>query len=170
MMPRFKPPRRRRPPANRGKKRFELKQGDNLSKEQAPWTTGRSIRIEATIKPSAPNGVILAQGGQGQGYALYVKDGRAAMAARLGGRVTEVIAPDKLPGGEVAVAGHLAKDGTLSVFVAGKKVASGKGPGTIPMPGDGLQVGADLISAAGNYESPNKFKGTIKKVILTLAD
>jgi len=38
------------------------------------------------------------------------------------------------------------------------------------MPADGLQVGADLVSAAGDYESPNRFKGTIKKVVITLAD
>ena len=36
------------------------------------------------------------------------------------------------------------------------------------MPADGLQVGADLVSAAGDYESPNKFSGTIKNVVVTL--
>jgi hypothetical protein len=151
-----------------GKKRFELKQGDNLPAERAPMIAGRSIAIEAKINLSRPNGVIVAQGGQGTGYALYVKNGRLAMAGRISGRVVEVISPNKLPAGEVKVAGRLSKNGTLSVYVAGAKVASKKSPGTIPMPADGLQVGADLISAAGDYESPNKFSGSIKDVVVTL--
>ncbi|MDP7636939.1 MAG: sulfatase-like hydrolase/transferase [Phycisphaerae bacterium] len=172
MMPRPTPGPRRRGSNSKSKvakkKRFELKQGDDLPAERAPMIAGRSIAVEATIKPTEPNGVIVAQGGQGMGYALYIRDGRLAMAARINGRVVEAISPKKLPAGELKVAGRLAKNGTLSVYVAGSKVASRKSPGTIPMPSDGLQVGSDLVSAAGDYESPNKFSGTIKNVVITL--
>jgi arylsulfatase A-like enzyme len=174
MMPRPAAPRRREGSKSKskvaGKKRFKLKQGDDLPADRAPMIAGRAIAIEATINPTRPNGVIVAQGGQGMGYALYVKDGRLAMAGRIGGRVVEAASPNKLPAGEVKVAGRLAKDGTLSVHIAGAKVASKKSPGTIPMPADGLQVGADLVSAAGDYESPNKFSGTIKNVVVTLGN
>jgi len=172
MMPTPAPP-RRRGGANSSskvakKKRFELKQGDDLPADRAPMIQGRAIAIEATVKPAAPNGVIVAQGGQGQGYALYLKDGRLAMAGRINGQVVEAISPKKLPAGEVKVSGRLAKDGTLSVYIAGTKVASKESPGTIPMPADGLQVGSDLVSAAGDYESPNEFGGVIKDVVVTL--
>jgi len=148
---------------------FDLKQGDELLRHQAPMVANRPFTVTATIAAKGPNGVIVAQGGSSLGYALYLKSGRLTFATRHNGKSTIVAAQGKLPSGPVSVAGRLAIDGTVTLEVAGKRVASGKAPGPIPgQPIDGLEVGADKKGTVGDYEAPNAFSGTIEKVHLKL--
>ena len=150
-------------------KDFDLKQGDALPRGKCPRVANTSVTVTATIRDTGPGGVILAQGGSGLGYALYVEGGRLAMATRTRGKLTVVTAPQKLPAGEVAVSGRLDKTGRITLTVAGKQVAAGKAPGPIPsMPVDGLQVGRDLRGAVGRYAVPNKFAGKIIKAHVQL--
>jgi arylsulfatase len=152
-------------------KRFELKQGDSLPRDRAPYIVEKSIGISATIRPEAGDGVIVAHGGSSLGYSLYLKDGRLVMAVRDGDALTAIAAPDKLPAGSVEVAARLAKDGTITIDVGGKRAASGKARGLIPrMPSDGLQVGSDENGTVGDYAAPNEFRGKIEKVVITLGD
>ena len=89
------------------------------------------------------------------------------MAVRNNKRMTEVVAPRPLPAGPVAVMGALAKDGTLTLVVAGKPVAKAKAPGPIPLqPAEPLKVGDDTAFAVGDYNVPNPFTGAIKELLL----
>jgi arylsulfatase len=152
-------------------KRFDLKAGDTLPRDRAPAVAGRPFDIAATVQCDGGDGVIVAQGGASLGYALYLKDGRLAMVTRHRGKATVVTSPDKLPAGTVQVAGRLAKDGTLTLEVGGKAVASGKAPGPLPeMPADGLEVGRDENGAVGEYAPPHAFAGRIEQVVITLGD
>jgi arylsulfatase len=144
------------------KRKFTLKAGDALPQEQAPDVAGKAFTVGATIEAKG-DGVIVAQGGSSLGYVLYVTGGRLAMATRHRGKLTTVTAAQKLPAGEVAVAGRLDGSGALTLRVAGRQVASGKAPGAIPsMPADGLEVGRDENGAVGDYEVPHVFQGTIR--------
>jgi arylsulfatase A-like enzyme len=149
---------------------FHLKQGDSLPRNKAPRVASRSIEIEAVISGNA-DGVTIAQGGQREGYALYIKDGKLALATRRGGRQTIVSAPAKLPAGEMHVSATLAHDGTITLRVAGEHVAAGKAPGPLEtMPGDGLQVGRDENSAVGPCRPPFAYGGKISRVQVQLGD
>ncbi|MDP6036245.1 MAG: hypothetical protein QGG55_09375, partial [Verrucomicrobiota bacterium] len=59
--------------------------------------------------------------------------------------------------------------GIVTLKVDDKVVIEGKTPGPmLDMPLDGLEVGEDRNGAAGNYPADQKFKGTVKKLVLRL--
>lgn len=150
------------------KKLFELKMGDDLPGEDAPQVGGRPFTITASVS-NATGGIIVAHGGTRLGYALYVDGGRLAFVLRRNGVMTTVVAPDKLPAGEVEVGASVARGGAIALTVAGRKVAAGKAAGLLPdTPVEGLQVGQDGGAAVGDYAVPNKLAGTVKSVRITL--
>ena len=150
---------------------FDLAPGANLRREQAPMVAGRTIYITAKLGARHGDGVIVAQGGKQDGYALYVKDGKLEMATRNGGKLTVVTAPNPLPAGLVTVAASLAKGGALTLHINDKPVATGKAPQSLQtMPLDGLQVGRDLAGLVGRYEQENDFDGDIESVQIALND
>jgi len=150
------------------KTEFHLKAGARLDRTKAPNVARKPFTVTATVRATGLEGVIVAQGGTALGYALHLKAGRLAMAVRNRGKLTVVAAPDKLPAGEVTVAGRLARDGTIHLSVAGKEVASGKATLIDSQPIDGLQVGRDEKGAVGDYTVPHAFQGTVKEVRITV--
>jgi arylsulfatase A-like enzyme len=149
---------------------FDLHAGDDLSRDEAPQIVGRSIHIEADITKGAADGVVLAHGGSAEGYALYVKGGRAAFAVRRRGELTVITAKNVLPPAPLHLAADLAKDGALTLSVNKVPVATGKAGGTLTkMPVDGLQVGRDAGGVVGDYKSPFPFGGEIGGVTVRLS-
>ena len=163
----FVAPKRPEPPT---RTKFPIAQGREL-RRGSPHIAGKCITVTATIEPRGPSGVIVSQGGGGNGFSLHLKDGRLAFALRRGGKLTEAVAPKPLPRGRVAVAGRLARDGSISLEVAGKPVASGKAPGLIAaQPGDPLACGFDPHTAVGPYPVPNRFRGAIRGAVIQVTD
>jgi len=106
------------------------------------------------------DGVLLAHGGVEQGYALHLVAGKPAFDVRVNGVVTRVLSGKRVSGRTKLTATLDKKAMTLSVN--GEEVASKPSPGLIPVqPKDDLSVGRDILSAAGDYDSPNPFGGTI---------
>ena len=137
----------------------------DLPRAQAPAPGRKPLAVLAWVRPTKPDGVLLAHGGDRQGYALYLHGGKLAMAAAGDWKRTVVTSPSKLPDGWVHVAGRLARDGQVTLFVNGKPVARGKAAGLLTAdPGDSLQVGADSIKPVGPYEGPNPFGGLIGEI------
>ena len=152
-------------------KTFRLKQGDKLPRTQAPQIANRPFRITATVEATGTNGVIVAQGGIGSGFSLYLAEGKLTFATRHKGPLARIQAAEPLPKGRVRVEAELAKDAQLRLLVDGKLVASGKAPGLIPkLPGDGLEVGADELHAVDDYRCPNRFEGKVHEVVIELRD
>ena len=142
----------------------------DLPLESTPDPKGRPIAILAWVKPSAPNGVILAHGGSGTGYALALRDGKPVFTVRDSRKPTSVAADQPLPSGWAHLAGTLAKDGTMRLFVNGKPAASGKRPGLLSRcPGENLQVGTDRNTHAGEYATHNPFAGLLADLKLLYA-
>jgi hypothetical protein len=56
------------------------KNGDALNAKDAPQLANHALLVSAEIEPADTNGVIIAQGAGGNGYALYLKDGKPAFA------------------------------------------------------------------------------------------
>lgn len=150
---------------------FTLKQGDDLSKDDAPQIINKSIDIEAEVLRADGDGVIVAQGGGSEGYALYIQSGHAVFATRRQKVLTVITAQATLPAAPFRLSAALKRNGTLVLSVNGVVAATGKCAGLFRRaPVDGLQVGKDLNNPAGDYATPFPFKGEIGSVTLRLGD
>jgi hypothetical protein len=139
-----------------------LQYGFALNAQDAPQIANHAFQVSAEIEPADTNGVILAQGAGGYGYALYLKDGKPAFAVRNETKLTTVIADAPLGSGHFKVEAKLAADGAITISVDGKTVATGQAPGLIAaQPARGLSVGLNYKSV-GDYTAPNPFTGKIE--------
>ena len=151
-----------KPPA---RKEYVLKQGTDLSGNNAPRYAGRNLIITSTVDSKGTDGVILAQGGDKEGYALYIRDGKPVLGVRRDWKLTEAVAEHELPAGSVEVIATISKKGIMSISVNGKPVASADAKCVLAKAGDGLQVGDDQIKPVGKYTT-TIFAGTISKLKL----
>mgnify|MGYP000465862357 CR=1 FL=1 len=126
----------------------------------APSIAKRPLRITAEVRGRDLRGVVLAQGGDRLGYALHFVDGRPTFDVRIQGEVTRIQAPG-VAAGRVRLEAVLDRE-SMSLAVNGDRPLTRPSPGLIPAePRDGLAIGHDDQSAAGDYPSPNPFSGTI---------
>ena len=144
-----------------------------LEESVAQATDIPSSRLVATMARGAllgargNSGVILAQGGEGQGYSLYLEAGAPVFAVRSSGNLKQMVGP-KIPLEKwthlVAV---LAADGMGTLYLDGKP--AGK-PVKLHLvssqPADNLNLGADAGSLVGNYDNPLPFVGKLEDVRL----
>ncbi len=147
-------------------KLFSLKAGDRLARDKCPSLAGAAFSVSAAFAGTR-DGVIVAHGGSAHGYALYVRDGKLEYALRRGGQLATVTSPDALPAGDVEVVVTQAQDGTVTMRIGSRTVATEKTPGTLAsMPADGLEVGRDDGGLVGRYGKANAFPGTIRSVTI----
>jgi arylsulfatase len=141
----------------------------------------KSKTITAEIEVPAgtvANGTLLVQGGRFGGWSLYVKDGVPAYLYNfLGLEQTAITSSEPLPSGKSTLrfefaydGGGVAKGGTGTLFINGKKVGEGRIGRTQPMifsADETADVGIDLatpVVAAIGSGSKSKFTGHIPKV------
>jgi len=139
----------------------------------------RSHTITAEVE-NGTNGAILAQAGRFGGWSLYVKDGKPMYTYNfLGLQEYTVAATEALPAGKATIrfefvydGGGVGKGGVATIFVNGKKVASGRIEQTqccMFSADEGADVGTDEGTAVSTgYAVPFKFNGKIKKVTIDL--
>jgi arylsulfatase A-like enzyme len=141
-----------------------------------------SVTAEITVPPTGAEGVIVAQGGNAGGWSLYAKGGKLKYCYNFFG-IQQFYAESSSPlsPGDHQVrmefaydGGGLAKGGTVSLYVDGKKVGEGKVPATQPMifsADDGCDVGVDTgAPVSPDYGSRgNEFTGKVKGVQLAIA-
>lgn len=133
---------------------------------RTPEIANRPLTIRCDVSPAAKgsNGVLLAQGGNQRGYALHLKAGVPVFSVREAGILFTVAAPTA-PEGRFTLEARLGKDGAMTLAINGKTVATGKSSGLITaQPKDGLSIGEDILSAVGDYASPNPFRGKVENV------
>ena len=142
-----------------------------------------SVTAGVTVPDGGAEGVIIAQGGNIGGWALYAKDGRLTYCYNfLGLQETKVIAQSPLPAGKHQIrmefaydGGGLGKGGTVTLYVDGAEVGSGRVEATAAMvfsADDGLDVGRDTgAPVSSDYGAArNAFNGSILGVELALGD
>jgi arylsulfatase len=142
----------------------------------------KTITAEVEVPDSGVHGAIIVQGGRFGGWALYVNDGVPAYDYNfLGLQRFSVAAKEKLEPGRHEIkfdfaydGGGLAKGGTGTLYVDGKKVGQGRIPRTQPMifsADETADVGIDLatpvVEAIGS-ERASRFTGHIPKVTVTV--
>ncbi len=151
---------------NKKQKHFSLKVGDNLDRSSAPFVEKRSLQIKADIT-NATNGVIVAQGGDAEGYALYIDDMKLTFALRQQGKLRLVVAKEQISANAKKIEASLSKQGKILLEVDGETAAIGSAERlTLKMPIDGLQVGSDLNGTVGDYDAPFSFQGTIRSLTI----
>ena len=140
-----------------------------------------AVTAEITVPPSGAEGVIIAQGGNIGGWALSAKGGKLKYCYNLLGiQYRYVESAEALAPGEREVrmefaydGGGLGKGGTVTLFVDGSAVGSGRIDATAPMifsADDGCDVGRDTGAPVAEDYGPtgNAFNGTIRGVQLAI--
>jgi iduronate 2-sulfatase len=128
---------------------------------RTPRIANREIMLKATVQGAALQGVVVAQGGNQLGYSLHFMDGVPTLDIRINEQVTRLQTTTRVSGRIVLEAQLTAT--RLSLTASGQTV-SRPSPGLIPkQPLDPLSLGRDDQTAAGNYQPPNAFNGTILK-------
>jgi len=140
-----------------------------------------AVTAEITVPPTGAEGIIVAQGGNIGGWALYASGGKLKYCYNLlGVRHFYVEADSVIPPGDHQVrmefaydGGGLGKGGTATLYVDGKPVGSGQVAATAPMifsTDDGCDVGRDTGSPVAEDYGPrgNAFNGEIRGVEIAI--
>ena len=145
--------------------------GNELTGPDAPRVANTPLDITADIEVAGKDGVIVAQGGGANGYALYVKDGKLAFSVRESKQLTTISAKGPLENGHYQVQAKLGQDGALALLVDGKPVADGKAAGVIPQqPKAPFTVGKAGANPVADYAASADFDAKISNVRVNAAE
>jgi arylsulfatase A-like enzyme len=154
----------------------------HLYLSMTPPYENRSHTITAyvDIPQGGADGVLMADGGIGGGFSLFLKDGKPNYTYNFfRRRITTIAAKDALPPGPAKVALKFDYDGDgvgkgahATLWVNDKQVGQARLPETVPFAfafEDTFDVGEDSASPVGDYQSPFPFTGELSRVELELA-
>jgi len=111
--------------------------------------------------------VVLAHGGQSHGYALYLQDGAPCFATRVGGALALAQGRAPLDEGWTHLAGVIAGDGQLLLYVDGELAATDTAETVVQAnPNEGIEIGMDAATKVGAYTTDMGFVGAIDEVRL----
>ena len=139
-----------------------------------------AVTAEVVVSESGAEGVIIAQGGLTGGWCLYTKDGKPKYCYNFYGVTRYTVeGTAKIPPGTHQVrmeftydGGGLAKGGTATLFIDGKKAGEGRVDQTEPMvfsADETCDVGNDFGSAVTyDYPADRKFSGEVNWVEIDL--
>jgi arylsulfatase A-like enzyme len=152
----------------KNKLRFALQPGDTLSRNDGPYVPGRGIAVKAELNEAA-NGVIVAQGGVTDGWAVYMQDGQLCFATTYAGKRSIVRANGAITGAGTVEA-VMSNQGQVVLSWNGQAIGQGSVGGALrEQPLDGLQVGFDDAGNVGDYTSPFSYPvEKIDSVLITL--
>jgi arylsulfatase A-like enzyme len=140
-----------------GKDYITVPRSASLDPSQCPWA------VEATFQASA-DGVVLAQGGDGLGYILFVQRGKPCFAVRHSGSLAIAEATKSCLGRWTHALGTI-EGQRATLYVDGERVASISLMSAIPKnPNDSFQVGLDTSPLVYAAISSTGFQGTIRSV------
>ena len=133
------------------------------SAQISPKIANKTLTISAEVEVSDDandHGVVIAQGGNQQGYSLHFIKGVPAFDVRINGKVTRLKFPEA-PAGRFKLQAIL-KHNSIELSIGEEFGIRTNSPGFIPsQPLDSLSVGYDSLSAAGDYDAPNPFSGKV---------
>ena len=150
-------------PGRRSNSPRKPKSATGVNAIKSPMVANRRLTITCEVNAKSSTGVILAQGGREQGYAIHLSAGRLMFDVRVNGKVKRIQSKEQVKS-PFSVEAELTKT-AMRLSVNGKVVAESSSPGLIPVqPKDGLSVGHDDLSEAGDYSPPNRLNGKVTKV------
>jgi len=142
-----------------------------------------SVTAEVVVPDGGARGVMIAQGGAFAGWSLYAKEGKPTYCYNLLGlQQFKVEGESAISPGTHQVrmefaydGGGLAKGGTVTLYVDGEEVGTGRVAGTVPMIFSGdetTDVGSDTASPVSDDYGPadNAFNGSVLWVQIDLGE
>jgi arylsulfatase A-like enzyme len=163
-------PSENKPNANAKTLKFEFKQGASVKTGSAPYLPGRGIQLTVPMNFSGKDGVLVAQGGASNGYALWIKDGLLHWTVARNDVATTVSGKGKVPSGQFIVTVHQQKSGETTIALENRQVAKGNVGGAFPaQPFDGLSVGEDAGSPVREFAT-NKYADKVGPVQIRLIE
>jgi arylsulfatase len=146
-----------------------LSGGDVRPRNEAPALSDAGIHITARIGTMDPDGVIVAQGAEQHGYAIYLQNGRAHFIARRAGQLCKVSSRQISGADARTITARLERDGRATLQVGDEPPATADffGP-LLETPADGLSVGFDDGNPVGEYPARFPFRGEITAVDLEI--
>lgn len=142
-----------------------------------------SVTAQIVVPENGAEGVIVSQGANIGGWALYAKDGKLKYCYNWGGfKHFYAESADKIPAGEHQVrmefayaGGGLGKGGKATLFIDGQKVGECDVEATLAIifsADDGCDVGEDSgAPVTPEYKAgDNRFNGRVKGVLLSIAE
>ena len=121
--------------------------------------------VEAWVKAEKDTGVILARGGQTNGYALFLRDGRPGFFLRIAGEAIVVRGTNQIGADWAHLLAVITNDAFAKLYVNGEEAGSVELDRFIPAdPNEGLEVGMDRATLVGDYGADNGFTGLIRRV------
>jgi arylsulfatase len=165
--------------------------GGTVPHNLAPILAGKSYTITANIQrdDEQKNGVIVAQGDQFSGYALYLQDNHLVYERNTGADVIRIVSEETIPAGDSTVqfrydkvsTGLAVAKGLFSEGINFNRLSVLKGTGTLLINGkeagsaaieqpflvgwEGLDIGRDTGSPVSpHYQAPFNFAGKLNTV------
>ena len=150
-------------PAGKKKAALILKADDDLHGDAAPRIANRPFTITVELEKLG-EGVLAAQGGQANGWALFVRDGELHFVVNRDKQRESLTA--KINSAK-RIEASLGPKSVARLKIDGEEVSKKSFSGLLTVqPIDGLQIGRDLAAAVGDYKAPYVFKGEIKSATL----
>ncbi len=153
-----------------GRKLLRLERGDFIDVPSSPRLDPGLIDWYVTVraKPESPNGILFAQGGESNGYALYLRDSHIILAIRREGKLSEFKSIYPVDINEWSRFMISITDKHAAIAVDAKPVPVFEDAGEVGRllanPVEGLQIGADTGSHVGSYANADPFVGLIDRV------
>jgi hypothetical protein len=157
-----------------------------LHEDAVPNVKNRSFQVTASIEApdDESDGVLVAQGGQFGGWAIYLDHGHPTYVHNYCGvERTHITATEPVPAGDHTVelrfaydGGGLGRGGTVSLLVDGEQGGSGRVERTVPFGFsivESLNIGLDHgtpVSDRYSRNGGNPYTGSIHTVTITTAD
>jgi outer membrane protein assembly factor BamB len=132
---------------------------------------GKPVTAEVWVKPDGPGGVILAHGGPLNGYALIIEKKVPSFLVRSDENLGTVRAKKPLTDDWNHVVGVLGSDASMTLYVNGEAVATGKAPGLVAKrPVQPLDVGMDAKGGVGDYQGGFGFTGLVDEMRISFRE
>jgi outer membrane protein assembly factor BamB len=127
--------------------------------------TKKPLAVSAWILADRPDGVVVAHGGPQNGYALIIRVGKPRFMVRAAGDLAAANADEEVVGKWTHLMGVLTSGKGVKLYVNGRLAAQqGDDKLVAANPHQGLQIGADLAGAVGQYNAPLGFTDIIDEV------
>ncbi len=154
--------------AVRDKLKFSFNRGA-VPNTQAPFLQGRGIDLKVSFTCSGSDGVLVAQGGASEGYALWIKGGVPQWSVNRTDESVTVAGSEKLSPGKHTLHVIQDKTGAAVLKLDGQEIARGSVGGAFAgQPNDSLSVGSDSGSPVADYGKSNSYPDEIAQVEIQL--
>ena len=138
-----------------------------------PDVAGKEIVIKGSITKGQQRdleGVVMAQGGNDGGYALFIQNGKMNMVVKQNGKTYTAVTKQPLPE-KFDYTARLQRDGQMIIEIDGKEAAKGKAPAFFTKTlSQGVRVGQDFTNEhkMGTYEGAYPLAGNLQNASMEL--